>query len=200
MKFFKKNSYEIVRLWINQIGIAIFSMVLYTASGLLEFDKASTSLTVKLCVSVFTTLFYLALIYNVCWECGAKDKLSVDSGKAGFFKFKGGLMSVFANVPNFVLSILAVIFIGVYIGGADGFDSAFAGVNLIMRLHESMYLGMIQGFTSGLSGNTDFLVESVLYVVFPFLSIAVCQISYWLGSKEKRLFSFLPTGPKINRE
>ena len=36
MKFFKENSYDIVKLFINQIGITIFSFMLYTAVAMIE--------------------------------------------------------------------------------------------------------------------------------------------------------------------
>ena len=60
MKFFKDNSYDIIKLYINQIGIAIFSLVLYTAIGFLE--DAGLNLKLRVVLSVFATLFYFALI------------------------------------------------------------------------------------------------------------------------------------------
>ena len=67
MRFFKENSYDIVRLYINQIGISIFSMVLYTAVGTIELS--SKLLDVGL--SVFLLGFYFTLIYTASWEYGA---------------------------------------------------------------------------------------------------------------------------------
>ena len=79
MKIFKENSYDIVRLYINQLGIMIFSMLLYTAVGSFENESLSTSLSVF--VSIFSTCFYLALIYYMMWEIGAKDKIRIDGGR-----------------------------------------------------------------------------------------------------------------------
>jgi len=112
MKFFKENSYDIVRLLINQIGITIFSLVLYTA---LQFDlDPATTLTIKICLSVFATLFYLTLLYTAAWEFGAKDKLRIDSGKYKKQPAKGALMSFCANLPNFILAIGALVCFLVY--------------------------------------------------------------------------------------
>ena len=79
MKFFKENSYDIVKLLINQIGIAIFSMTLYFSIALIE--DANLKSTLNLLVSIFSTLFYYALIYTAAWEFGAKDKIRIDGGK-----------------------------------------------------------------------------------------------------------------------
>ena len=106
MKIFKENSYDIVRLYINQLGIMIFSMLLYTAVGSFENESLSTSLSVF--VSIFSTCFYLALIYYMMWEIGAKDKIRIDGGRMVPCKLKGLLMGTFANLPNFVLGALSV--------------------------------------------------------------------------------------------
>ena len=200
MRFFKTNSYDIVRLYINQIGIAIFSLVLLTAAGLLDFDSGSIALSIKVGVSVFTTLFYLMLIYNVMWECGAKDAIRVASGKVESSTLKGLFMSLFANIPNFVLSVFSFVTIGLAMLGTAGqlFKSLFAFFNLIMRMHESMYLGMIQGLTTGLSGDVDFLVESLLFIIVPVISIGVSHLGYLLGTKEKKLLSIFTDRSKKN--
>ena len=109
-------------------------------------------------------------------------------------------MSLFANVPNVILSLLSFLTIGLAILGTAGqfFKSVFAFANLITRMHESMYLGMIQGFTTGLSGDVDFLVESALFIVMPVISVVVSHFGYLLGTKEKKLFSFNSSESKKN--
>ena len=39
MRFFKSNSYDIVKLYINQIGISIFSLFLYFAVESLPMEE-----------------------------------------------------------------------------------------------------------------------------------------------------------------
>ena len=189
MRFFKANSYDIVRLYINQIGIAIFSLVVYTATGLVDFKDPSTALMVKGLVSLGSQLFYVSLIYNVCGECGAKDKIRIDGGRASALGAKGALMSLFANLPNIVLSLITLAFLGVYAFFARG--AAFAVANLFMRFHESLYLGLIQWLTASIKSEShlDFLVETILYFLVPFISILVCHLGYKLGLKDKKLFS-----------
>ena len=190
MRFFKANSYDIVRLWINQIGIAIFSLMLYTAVGFVEFDNGATATMAKAGVSVFCILFYYFLVYNVAWECGAKDKIRIDGGKQSPTPARGAKMSLLANVPNFILAGLSVFFVGVYVvSSVGGFYTAFGIINLVLRFHSSLYLGVIQALTPISSPSVDFLVESVLYLVIPFLSVLVTHIAYTLGTYEKRLFA-----------
>ena len=52
MKFFKENSYDVVRLFINQVGITIFSMIIYTAVGMVNIDSVAR-LGIKVAISVF---------------------------------------------------------------------------------------------------------------------------------------------------
>ncbi len=201
MRFFKNNSYDIVRLYINQIGIMIFSMVLYTAVGIIE--DPVLNLRIRMALSVFATLFYLVLIYTVMWEIGAKDKIKVDGGRQKKEPLKGTLMGLFANIPNFILAGLTVIFVSVILGGSEGTGNAFAVSNLILRFHSSMYLGIIQGLTPSntvaeVINYNDYLVESILFLVIPLVSVATTHLAYTLGSKDKKLFGFL-SSKKTNK-
>ncbi len=189
MKFIKENSYDIVRLIINQVGIMIFSLVLYTSVG--TFDDSLKD-PLKIIVSVFSTLFYLSLIYNVTWEYGSKDKIRVESGKISDCKFKGLFMGLLANIGNFVLGILCVISCGLFmLIGADWLKASFSVFNIITRLVEAMYLGMVQGIFAFLpeASYISFLMQSVGFIVFPVLSVLVAHFGYLLGYRDKRIFS-----------
>ena len=192
MKFLKNNSYDIVKLFINQIGITIFSLVLYSAIGFMEDEALETQLRIWL--SVFATCFYLVLIYCTCWDYGARDKIRVDGGKQDRFRSKGALMSLIANIPNFVLALLAVIFMGVYMSaGSEGAYSSFALVNLIMRFLNAMFLGLLQGIFSFLEDSTDlyYFWQSAGYFLAPVITVLAAHLGYTLGFKEKRLLGFL---------
>ena len=153
MNFLKNNLYEVVRLYINQIGITIFSLVLYTAVGMIEGD---ISMTLKICISVFAMLFYFFLLYYVMWENGAKDAIRIESGRLEPFKMKGFLMGLFANLPNFVVAGICAASQALAIGTGDEIIKSIAAVfNLIMRLFLSMSLGALQGIFSFCAENTD---------------------------------------------
>jgi hypothetical protein len=188
MKFFKDNSYDIVRLFINQVGITIFSLVLYTAVGFVEDSKLS--LTLKVVLSIFSTAFYFSLLYTVAWDYGSKDQLKIESGKYQISKYKGIFLGLFSNALNFILTGLCSLSIGIYmLNNQDWLFTAFGILNLIMRFILAMYLGMIQGLTSGLAGNVDYLCESLAYVIFPLFAVFFVAFGYSMGLKNKRLFS-----------
>ena len=195
MKIFKENSYDIVRLYVNQLGIMIFSMLLYTAVG--SFDNERLSNALGIFVSIFSICFYLILIYYVVWEIGAKDKIRIEGGRAEPCKHKGLVMGLFANVPNVVLGLFTLLFLSIYLAsGNTAVSSVFFIFNLITRFHASMYLGIISavvptGLSAGAVDYIELLVETILFVVIPFISVAVTHLAYHLGSKEKKLFSFL---------
>ena len=192
MRFFRENADSIVKLYINQIGVAIFSMFIYTAAGAISVGGV-TSLLIKVGISVFAVVFYFALLYTVMWEIGAKDKIRIEGGRIEEKKSKGILLGIYANMPNFVFVGLALILFALYLlTGVEVFNTIFIVLNGLFRVFVSMYLGMIQGLTDGLSGNVDAVVETALYLAFSFVSAVVVHLSYLMGLREKRLFTRPP--------
>ncbi len=191
MKFFKENSYDIVKLFINQIGIAIFSMMLYSSISLIDLKQYDTEL--YLSISIFSLLFYFVLIYSAAWEFGAKDRIKVDSGKYEKKKFKGGLLAVYANIPNFLIVGLALIFKTVHLlGGPEGFNTAFVLLNNFFRLLMSIYLGIIKGVFSFVTDvEMSYFYQAIGYMVIPVFVIAVSQLAYTMGYNEKRFSNLI---------
>lgn len=191
MRYIKENSYDIVRLYVNQIGITIFSLFLYTAVAMMGDD---VFFGLKLGVSIFSSLFYVFLVHNIVWEIGATDKIRIDSGKVAPTPAKGMWLSLFANVPNLLLAFFSVIFALLMLFGVEWAVSAFTLVFVILRFHTAMYMGMIQG-TVPAGGAAidpiDCLVESILFLLIPLVAVALAHLSYWLGTKEIKLLGFL---------
>ena len=205
MKFLKENSYDILRLFINQIGVTIFSFFLYTAVGMIE--DSATKTYVNVAVSVVSMLFYFFLLYTVAWEWGAKDKIRIDAGRQSCFKFKGALMSLYANVINFLLSAAAAMSIGFYMLSEKVWllDTYFV-VNLIMRFLSTMYIGITGAVFAGLNPEGEVIISGVLdeaqrqlclscflqslsFFILPILSILVTHLAYVFGLREKKIFS-----------
>lgn len=195
MKFLKENSYDIVKLFINQVGIAIFSIVLYTAVG--DITDAALRTGIRIAISAFAMFFYFALLYTVCWEYGAKDKIRVDGGKAERTPLKGLVMSSFANLPNFLLTGIAIICLLISMnGGGETFKVIFSVLNLIFGLLESIYTGLVTGIFPVLDSTASvaaqdmaFLYRTILYMLLPLLSIAVSHLGYAFGEREIKIFS-----------
>ena len=109
MRFFKENSENIIKLFINQIGIAIFSMFMILAAYAIS-DKGGNDAVISIFISIFSIIFYFVLIYNVAWEIGAKDKIRIDAGRMEKKESKGILLGIYSNIPNFIIIGLAIVF------------------------------------------------------------------------------------------
>ncbi len=191
MRFLKDNSEIIVKLYINQIGIAIFSLFLYTAIGAFGQENDEMSFVFKLLVSAFSVLFYFVLIYTAVWEIGAKDKIRIDGGRLERKPLKGLFVGLFANVINFVITGVALLLSGLYLlGCGEVFKTVFAVLNLIFRLFMGMYLGLAQGisYMFTVADDVKFFIETAAFLVLPLLSVLVVHFAYQMGLNEKRIF------------
>ena len=187
MKFFKENSYDIVRLYINNIGISIFSLMLYFAAGNIAKESAAGF---NLAISVFSILFLMALVYCAGWDFGAKDRIYIDSRKKEYDKFKGWKLALLANVPNFVLAFFSVIFLLIHIfTSVEGFKVVSAIFDAIMRLSMSLYIGTVQSISSlfPMKVEWSFILEGGLFLLMPVFVIFATAFGYHLGAHNKRL-------------
>ena len=196
MRFLKENSYDIIRLYINQIGITIFSLVLYTSVSSL--DKG-LSLKLKIAISVFAILFFFALLYTVAWDWGANDKIRIDAGRMKKKCGKGAFLALLANLINFILAGVCVISMVLYINGVSGALDISQIFNLILRLTNAMYLGVIQGIFVSLKSNTELynLLQSVAFLVAPLFAIAATHVGYIFGLKNIKIF---PSSQKTSKK
>ncbi len=196
MKFLKENSYDIVKLFINQIGIAIFSMALYSAVSIALPGDDGLSSTIEICISIFATLFYMLLVYTAMWEIGAKDRIRMDGGKMVRKPFKGLLMGIVANAPNFLLCGFAMLAMGLYLlNGVEWLKGVFAVLNLLFGFIESMYLGVvinifpIAGDATAYASDTIYFYRTIAYFLMPVIAISITSLGYFLGVRNLRILS-----------
>lgn len=191
MRFLKENSDIVVKLYINQIGIAIFSMFLYTIVGALQSENEGFSLLAKVLVSVFALLFYFVLVYLAVWEIGAKDKIRIDAQRMEKNSNKGFLIGLLANALNFIVWGIATLLMGIYlITPIEWIKTTFGIFNLIFRLFSSMYLGVVQGLSTVIpvaSENIELMVESLGFLILPILSVLVTHLAYFMGVNNYRI-------------
>lgn len=180
LKFFKTHSYEIMRFFIMQVGIAIFAFVLTTAMDTIH--KSAV-----LWVSILSILFYLFLVYSVAWEVGAKDKLRIDAGRQERTSFKGALMMLYAQIPNYILGILMVVGGACFALGAAAVGARIFSIGyLIALLLESMYVGVIGAI---IVGKEAYLAVGIAFLVSTLLGLITAGIGYYLGSIGKGVIS-----------
>lgn len=185
MSILKRHSYDIVKLYIDQIGITVFSLILITA-----LSAVSDSTVFKVALSVFTTLFFSVILYTTAWDLGAKDKLSLDSGRGEYKPYKGIVLSVFANIPNFVLAGLAAVFLAISKTGSEACYSVGAVLLTIVKFTMAIYLGIVESAMSFASdwGTSGEILKAVGYFAVPVIAVFVTQLGYIFGLKEKKLF------------
>ena len=114
MNFFKKNSYDIVRMLITQIGISVFALIMSTTFSFTGVKNDSIWYVLgNVAISAFSIIFYYILLYTSAWDWGAKDKIRIDAGKLTKNNAKVLLMSLIANIPNLAVasfSLFCLIF------------------------------------------------------------------------------------------
>lgn len=188
MRFLKEHSYDVIRLYINQIGITIFSLLLYFSSSSLD---GGIALKLKVGISVFATLFYFVLLYTAAWDWGANDIIRIDAGRQKKSIFKGAILSLVSQGINFILAGVCILTMALCMNGAEGAQSVFFVFNLILRFTNAMYLGMLQGIFSAFASNENlyYLLHSIGYMIAPLFAILATHIGYVFGLKNIKIFS-----------
>ena len=186
MGFFKRNMRLISQLFINQIGMTIFGIVLTMAVNM----AAKGNSVFLLGVSLFAVIFYLALIYNVMWEAGAKDIIRIEKGKMENVPFYALRVSFFAAVPNLVLAFLMLIgFLLGYVLDLS-FGVLFYGIfRIVTPLLQAMYSGAFSVILGTIADPfTEYLVSVLLYIFSSLPMMLVSMGAYELGKRNLYLF------------
>ena len=169
-EFFKKHSYDMVKMFLNQFAVAIFGLVLALATGMAE------NSTLQIVSSVGAIIFYMFLLYAMTFELGTKDKTAVEYGRATARPLTGLYISLCANSLNFLLAIL--ITIG-YFSPNQFFSNVGGGAAVAALLLEGMYTGVLAIHVGGVPLNS--LVWPFFAITLPALLISA--IGYYFGMK-----------------
>ena len=202
MNFLKKNFHDILKLYINQIGISIFYFAIIFPLNTISGENGLPAVW-DLVVSLFSMFFYFTLIYCVVWEIGAKDKIRIDAGRCEPTPAKGFLLGTFAIIPNLIFSVPLVILaiIGCFTAACNNVYAVFL---VIARFHEVFYNSIISSFI-GVNGlltpatgdilnsalPTHQLIYSIIIFVLPLFAVLVTHLAYYMGSHERKLFGFI---------
>ena len=187
MKFIKENMYNVVRLMINQFGMMIFGLVLSFATASLQGEFSSNMF---LLVSLFSSAFYMVLIYYMVWELGARDIIRVEAGRQQYDRFYGAKIALLANLPNLILAFLGVVgCVTGYILSDGGFGSGLFGVShMLSGFAQATYLGIVKELLSALNLSENYLARAIIYILTTIPSILVSSFAYIMGCKNFRFF------------
>ena len=188
--FIKEHSYDIFKLFLTQIAIAILGLVL-------AFSTSSNSL-LFLVSSLFSAFFYFCLLYSEGWELGAKDRPRITNGRLKFDPLKGARLSLFSNSINIILVL--VLFISLILGSKSGagigaFGSLYAIVWYIQRTISAMFMGINSYFSPvNMVDGMKFIVPDsiyhpIFYLVTIIPSIVSVALGYYMGANDRKLLT-----------
>ncbi len=178
LNYIKSNGKVISKLILNQVGIAIFGMVITSA--------VIRNQTLTLVIGILAVVFYLYLTYNTMWTEGAKERLKIEGGTSSSTAMRGFAVSLIAAIPNFILYIL--IQIGDIFGNTEGaFAYAWAGslkmiAGVVARFYEGMYYGLITLYS-------PYNPIGFLVIIFP--AVIVAGFAYYMGINNRYLAPFM---------
>jgi len=177
MKILKSYSYDMLKMFLNQFGTAIFGIALALAA------VAAGNPILRNITSICAIIFYMFLLYTMTWDIGFRERVSVLQQKKKFNPFKGTIISLGANSINFLLAIF--IMLGYFLGqsvsffGSLGVGSTFGAMFL-----DGMYAGILAHPVNESAISSRWWV----WLLLPIPSILTCTIAYIMGLKDVKLF------------
>ena len=184
--FFKENGHTVIKMFLYQIVIGMLG-------GNLTLAASTTGSDILIAVfSIFSILFYLYLISTIFYEIGQKDGIRINAGRLRLNKYKVLIISVCANLINFILGALVVLFKSM-INGVDlnqnlsaltaeqvsaltpsWAAAAYKSLDTIAKAIQCMYVGVLKVFFSG---------NVVVLLFIPIPAVITSVVAYRLGIK-----------------
>ncbi len=173
--FLKKNGAMISKLVVNQLAMMIFGLVVTFAvtSYAYETDRYTLLTTA---VSVFSILFYLALLLIATNEQGAQDEVRIRAGRLERDPLLGAKWALAAGSVNLALGVCVLItdLISTLIGTFPALTAVYAFSRTVAMLLQAPYIGLISLYCPN---------NPIVFILIPLPAIAVCAYGYWIGSK-----------------
>ena len=129
--FMKYYSYGYVRIFVDQIAIAIFAVAI--AVGV-----SSKGTTLAVISSVFSVCFFLFAVAALTFKQGVTDREKTELGRFKKNNLTGLYMGIIASIPNFVLATLHAL-----LALFPSLQNYKGIVNVIMKLIYGEYLGIL---------------------------------------------------------
>jgi hypothetical protein len=181
-EFWKSNSYNIVKCFLNQIAIAMFGLMIALATMQNE--------TMLLVGSLFSIGFYLFLTYYMFWEIGGKDRIQEDAGRRNKTPLRGLIVALIASVPMILMAILLLVTYP-YTQTAELAGNTFMIINTLTRFLHAMYLGLITLYSP---------YNQIAWLLVCLPVPVVAQIGYMLGNRNFRILGLFGIKPNLKDE
>lgn len=164
-EFVKYYSYGFVRIFVDQIAIALFAVAVATGAN-------GMSHTLVIASSVFSVLFFLFMVAELTFRQGTADSEKIALGRFKKNNLTGLYMGLFANIPNLILALMYAI---CRLFEAGNGAAAFA--NVAMKLIYGEYLGLL---TIEVGGRTLGL-NPISFFVMMVPALLTAFIGYYVG-------------------
>ena len=181
-EFWKSNSYNIVKCFLNQIAITMFGLMIAFATMQNE--------TFLLVGSLFSIGFYLFLTYYMFWEIGGKDRIQEDSGRRQKTPLRGLIVSLIAYIPMILMAILLLVTYP-YGETLESAGNLYMVINMLTRFLHAMYLGL-----ATLYSPENPIVWLLVCLPMP----VVAQFGYMLGNRNFRILGLFGIKPNLKDE
>lgn len=176
--FIKSNSYLVTSQLLNQFGGAVLGLIM----SLFFTTRGNTAVFIS---AAFSTGFYLVLQYTALWDAGAKDIIRVEGGRLEYRPYAGAVMSVIANIPNFVIALCVTVGTvfgrSLESGGAFGYEWA-GNMTAISKLIGTFWESMFNGFVQLYSPHNP-----IVYWMMPIAAVLASGLGYFAGMKNFRI-------------
>ncbi len=189
--FWKEHSYDIVKMFLYQIAIAIFGISLALATGSKSTSVDTTGqqpATLQIVTSIFSIAFYLFLICHSMWELGAKDSARIARGEPGGSRLTGLYMGLTASSVNFLIAVC--ITLGTFLSDIPFFSNVGAGAATLGLLIEGMYTGLLAIRVGDIPLNSMWFMWFIIMIPM----IVAAALSYFAGTHNFCLFK--PNSPQ----
>jgi len=187
-EFFSANSKAIVKLYINQIAMAVF--------GFMVIGAAHQSDLLVLLASFLSVGLYLFIIYSMMWEQGAKAAAkTLRAEDAGIKKIQTPFLIVlFGSLIN-ILGYIAYNIFQIYVNAGNLTEGAAVDAGSLLGVFMKLINSIYAGFESFLFPNpnyADAATETALILYLPayyfFLTLiplfATGIFAYYMGASE----------------
>ncbi len=188
--FIKNHSYDMITMLVNQIAISIFGFSLVLAAMKIDNDA------LRNVTSIFSTIFYLLLLYIKAWDIGFKDKISVEQGKKTDNPFRGALISLGANAINYIFALFVML--RAFLPNVSFIKSIGDVCQALCVFGQGMYTGLLVNQVGGAPLNSYWFV----FFITPIPAILICGLAYYFGLHDVKYTGFFHKNqyPESDRE
>lgn len=172
IRYAKENLDSILKLFINHIGMLVFSLIVLIAGKMIN-------PIVFYLAGALAVLMYFSLIYTAMWERGAKDKIKIDGGRMKSNIFNGLWFYLYANVILIFVGILSLLFSFFTTEDSSFFNGIYGVTTLISHYYSAMYLPISE--IGGLAEIPSLYALVHLLTIVP--GAVISFVSYLLGVK-----------------